>query len=108
VTVTSDEIRHALEAPVSRIVGAVRKTLDNCKPELSADLIDNGITLAGGGALLKGLDRLLSEETGLSVTVAKEPLLAVVHGTGVMIQQTQHSVFDHPQNTLIGRGNRSA
>lgn len=87
VTISSDEIREALMEPVTRIVEAVRMSLERCPPELAADLIDHGIVLAGGGALLRGLDRLLSEETGLPVTVADEPLLAVAKGTGTVLQE---------------------
>jgi len=87
VTISSQEIREALLGPVTRIVGAVRMSLERCLPELSADLIDHGIVLAGGGALLRGLDRLLAEETGLPVTVADEPLLAVAKGTGIVLQE---------------------
>ncbi len=87
ITITSEEIRDALMEPVSRITEAVRVTLEKCPPELAADLIDHGIVLAGGGALLRGLDRLISEETGLSVTVADDPLTAVANGTGRILQE---------------------
>lgn len=87
VTVTSDEIREALSEPVSRIVEAVRVSLERCPPELAADLIDHGIVLAGGGALLRGLDRMIQVETGLPVTVAKDPLLAVAKGAGTVLEE---------------------
>jgi len=87
VTVTSEEIREALMEPVTRIVEVVRMTLERCPPELAADLIDHGIVLAGGGSLLRGIDRLLSEETGLPVTVADDPLTAVANGTGIVLQE---------------------
>jgi len=87
VTVSSDEIREALLEPVTQIVEAVRMSLERCPPELSADLIERGIVLAGGGALLRGLDRLISEETGLPVSVAEEPLTAVAKGTGIVLQE---------------------
>jgi len=87
VTITSDEIREALSEPVSRIVEAVRVSLERCPPDLSADLIDHGIVLAGGGALLRGLDRMIQVETGLSVTVAKDPLLAVAKGAGTVLEE---------------------
>jgi rod shape-determining protein MreB len=86
VSITAREIRTALQDPVSNIVKAVRDTLEHCPPELSADLLDRGIMLAGGGALLKGLDRLIAEETGLPVFVAEEPLVAVARGTGIVLQ----------------------
>jgi len=87
ITISSEEIREALMEPVTRIVGAVRQTLEHCLPELAADLIDHGIVLAGGGSLLRGLDRLLAEETGLPVTVAESPITAVANGTGVVLQE---------------------
>ncbi|MDT8389221.1 MAG: rod shape-determining protein [Lentisphaeria bacterium] len=87
INITSEEIREALMEPVTRIVGAVRATLEHCLPELAADLIDHGIVLAGGGALLRGLDRLLAEETGLPVMVAESPITAVANGTGIVLQE---------------------
>ena len=87
VTITSQEIREALMEPVTRIVEAVRITLERCPPELSADLVDSGIVLAGGGALLRGLDRLIAEETGLPVHVAEDPLSAVAEGTGKALSE---------------------
>lgn len=86
VKITAQEIRMALLAPITSIVEAVRIALDRCPPDIAADLIDSGIMLAGGGAKLVGLDRLITEETGLSVLVAEDPLNAVVKGTGVMLQ----------------------
>lgn len=82
VSITSEEIREALAEPVAQIVEAVRLTLENTPPELSADLIERGVVLAGGGALLKGLDRLLCEETGLPFHLADDPITAVALGTG--------------------------
>ena len=87
VTISSEEIREALMEPVTRIVEAVRMTLERCPPELSSDLIDHGIVLAGGGALLRGIDRLISEETGLPVAVAGDPLTAVASGAGTVLQE---------------------
>ncbi len=86
VRVTAGEIRAALQDPVTTIIETVRSTLENCPPDLAADLIDRGIMLAGGGALLSGLDKLLSEETDLPVFVADDPLRAVARGTGIMLQ----------------------
>ncbi|MBI3312475.1 MAG: rod shape-determining protein [Candidatus Omnitrophica bacterium] len=82
VTVSSEEIREALAEPVSQIVEAVRLTLERTPPELSADLIERGVVLAGGGSLLRGIDRLLSEETGLPFHLAEDPITAVALGTG--------------------------
>jgi len=85
LTVTSEEIREALQEPVSAIVDAIRITLEKCPPELSADLVDRGIVLAGGGSMLRGLDRLIMEQTGLPVTLAEDPLSAVAEGTGIAL-----------------------
>jgi rod shape-determining protein MreB len=86
VDISSTEIREALLEPIASIVETVRTTLERCPPELAADLIDHGIVLAGGGALLRGIDRLITEETGLPVNVADEPLLAVAKGTGIALE----------------------
>ncbi len=86
VVVTSQEIRQAMSDPIESIVGAVRYALERCPPELSADLIDRGIVMSGGGALLRGMDKLVEEETGLSVHVADDPLSAVALGTGKIIE----------------------
>lgn len=90
LAITSEEIREALNEPVSAIVNAVRVTLERTPPELSADIVDRGVVLAGGGALLRGLDQLLSKETGLHVTVAEDPLTAVVLGTGKYLEELKH------------------
>ena len=87
VTTTNEEMREALDEPVQAIVGAVRRALEKTAPELSADIYESGITLAGGGALLKGLDRLIAEETGLKVNVTEDPLLVVALGTGIAMEQ---------------------
>ncbi|MFO7275196.1 MAG: rod shape-determining protein [Bacillota bacterium] len=80
--VTSEEIRKAMAEPVAAIVEAIKVTLENTPPELAADIMDRGIVMTGGGALLKGLDVLISKETGMPVHVADEPLLCVVKGCG--------------------------
>jgi len=82
LAISSQEVREALLEPIATIVESVRVTLERCPPELSADLVDRGLVLAGGGALLRGLDRLLQEETGLPVHIAEDPLSAVAEGTG--------------------------
>ncbi len=87
LTITSDEIREALQEPINQIVEAVRTALERTPPELSADIVDKGIVLAGGGALLKGLDMLLREETGLPVMIADDPLSAVVLGCGKALDE---------------------
>jgi rod shape-determining protein MreB len=94
LTVTSDEIREAMREPVSAIVDAVRVTLERTPPELSADIVDRGIVLAGGGALLRGLDQLLKKETGLHVAVAEDPLTAVVLGAGKYLEALNNFVDD--------------
>ena len=86
ITVSSEEIREALEEPVQTIVGAVRRALEKTAPELSADILESGITLAGGGALLKGLNTLISEETELYVHLADDPLTSVALGTGMVME----------------------
>lgn len=88
VTITSQEVREALSDPVNTIVDAIKNTLENTPPELSADIIDHGITLTGGGALLRGLDCLISTETNMPVNVAENPLDCVVDGTGKSLEIT--------------------
>ncbi len=85
LTITDSEIREALAEPISIIVNAVRVALERTPPELSADIVDRGIVLTGGGSLLKNLDKLLREETSLPVSVAEDPLSSVVLGTGKML-----------------------
>jgi len=82
VTLNSDEIREALYEPLSAIANAVRLALEGTPPELSADIVDKGIMLAGGGALLKNIDVLIREETGLPVMIAEDPVSSVVLGAG--------------------------
>ncbi len=86
VTVKGPEIRESMAEPLSVIVEAVKRTLEKTPPELAADIIDRGIMLAGGGALLKGLDTLISHETGIVVHVAADPLSCVVLGTGRVLE----------------------
>ena len=85
IHITSQEIREALGDTISAIVDAVRNALERCPPELSADLVDRGFVMAGGGSLIRNIDRLLSEKTGLPVIVADDPLSAVANGTGVVL-----------------------
>ena len=87
LTITSEEIREALQEPVSAIIEAIRITLERCPPELSSDLVDRGIVLAGGTSQLRGMDKLLAEQTGLPVHVAEDPLSAVAEGTGVVLHE---------------------
>ncbi len=86
VKITSVEIYKALSEPVSSIIEAIKATLEHTPPELAADIMDRGIVMAGGGSLLRGLDRLVSEETGMPVHLADEPLLAVAYGAGRVLE----------------------
>ncbi len=81
VTITAAEVREALDDPLHKIIDAIRSTLENTPPELAADIIDRGITLTGGGALLRGIDTLINEETSIPVHIADNPLDCVVEGT---------------------------
>lgn len=89
ITITSTEIREALSEPLSHIIEAIKVTLERTPPELAADIIDQGITLAGGGALLKGLDRLINNETGMPVYIAENPLDCVAEGTGKVLENIE-------------------
>lgn len=86
ITVTSEEIREALSEPLSHVIEAIKVTLEKTPPELAADIIAQGIMLAGGGALLKGLDLLIHAETGMPVKVAERPLDCVADGTGKVLE----------------------
>lgn len=87
--VSSVEIREAISEPIHAIVECVKETLEDTPPELAADIIDRGIVLAGGGALLRGLDRLINQETGMPVHIAPDPLSCVVIGTGKCLDSLQ-------------------
>lgn len=87
LTVTSEEIREALQEPLSSILDAIRVTLERCPPELAADLVDRGMVMSGGGSLLRGIDLLIAEHTGLPVHRADDPLSAVAEGTGVVLSE---------------------
>jgi len=101
ILVTAEEIRKAVDEPVSRVVEAVKTTLDSCPPELSGDIMDRGIVLTGGGALLHGLDERLRHETGIAVHIAENPLNAVVMGTGRCIEE-----FEALEKVLISEPRR--
>ena len=85
--VSADDIREALQDPLSQIVETVRTTLEKTPPELASDIVDRGIILSGGGALLRGLDKLISKEVGITVKIAKNPLDCVVAGTAVCLEK---------------------
>jgi rod shape-determining protein MreB len=89
ITINENEVRDALSEPVNIILDTIKVTLENTPPELAADIVDRGIVLAGGGALLRGLDVLIKEETGLPVIVADDPLTAVVRGVGKMLDELE-------------------
>ncbi|MBQ2823650.1 MAG: rod shape-determining protein [Oscillospiraceae bacterium] len=96
VKVSSAEIREALAEPLSNVIEAIKVTLEKTPPELAADIIDQGITLAGGGALIRGLDKLINKETGMPVYVAESPLDCVADGTGKVIDEIEklHEVLN--------------
>ncbi|HUW16234.1 MAG TPA: rod shape-determining protein [Actinomycetes bacterium] len=96
IVVSAEEIRKALEEPVNAIVDAVKTTLDKCPPELSGDIMDRGIVLTGGGALLKGLDERLRHETGMPILIADNPLDSVAMGSGKCVEE-----FEALQQVLI-------
>src|SRR5438045_9800922 len=82
VRVHSSEVREAVQEPIQQIVDAVRRALEITPPELAADIVDRGIVMTGGGALIRGLEVLLSQETGLGINVDDDPLSCLVRGTG--------------------------
>ncbi|MDD5238754.1 MAG: rod shape-determining protein, partial [Candidatus Omnitrophica bacterium] len=90
VTITSEEVREALQEPVRAILEITKISLERTPPELAADLIEHGIVMAGGGSLLRGLDKLISEETGLPVHIADDPLTAVANGTGKVLDNIHY------------------
>jgi rod shape-determining protein MreB len=89
-TISSNEILEALTEPLNQIVSAVKSALEQTPPELGADIAEKGMVLTGGGALLRDLDRLLMEETGLPVIVADDPLTCVVRGSGKALEKMEH------------------
>jgi rod shape-determining protein MreB and related proteins len=101
VSVKGPEVRESMAEPLSVIIEAVKRTLERTPPELAADIIDRGIMLAGGGALLKGLDTLISHETGIVVHVAADPLSCVVLGTGRVLEN-----FKQLERVFSGRSSR--
>ena len=101
VTLSAGEIRNALEEPIHAIVDAVRTTLDNTPPELAGDIMDRGIVLTGGGALLHGLDERIRHETGMPVHVATDPLSSVALGAGKCVEE-----FEALQQVLVSENRR--
>jgi len=84
-----EEIREALQEPVTQIIDAVKRTLEMAEPELAADLVENGITMAGGSSLLRGLTTVISNATGLDVRLAEDPLTCVARGTSVYLENLE-------------------
>ncbi|OQA01442.1 MAG: Rod shape-determining protein MreB [Planctomycetes bacterium ADurb.Bin401] len=97
IVITSEEIREALKEPIAGIIEAVTSTLEKAEPELAADLIENGLHLAGGGSLLRGMDKVLANATGLKVIRADEPLTCVARGTSVYLENLElwKDTIDH-------------
>ena len=94
--ISAGEVRHAIAEPVGAVVDIVKTTLDKCPPELAGDVMDRGIALTGGGALLRGLESRIREETGMPVQVADNPLDSVVLGTGKCVED-----FDTLRQVLV-------
>jgi rod shape-determining protein MreB len=101
VLISTEQIRHAIDEPVTAIVDAVKMTLDKTPPELAADLMEQGIVLAGGGALLHGLDLRLAHETGIPVVIAQDPLNCVAIGSGQCLEE-----FEALKQVLITSSSR--
>jgi rod shape-determining protein MreB len=101
IVVTAEEIRKAIEEPVNAVIDAVKVTLDKCPPELSGDIMDRGIVLTGGGALLRGLDERLRHETGMPIHIADNPLHSVAMGSGKCVEE-----FEALQQVLISEPRR--
>ena len=101
VLLTSEEVRRAIDEPVNKIVNAVKECLDLTPPELSGDIMDRGIVLTGGGALLRGLDERLRHETGMPIVIAEDPLDCVVKGAGRCVDE-----FDVLQQVLVPESHR--
>ncbi len=103
IVITSEEIREALQEPIAAIINAVTGTLERTKPELAADLIDNGIHICGGGSLLRGMDTMLANATGLKVERVEEPLKSVAKGTNTYIENLEmwKDIIDHPEYKMV-------
>src|SRR6188472_1772288 len=101
ITISAEEVRRAIEEPVNAIIDAIKTTLDRTPPELAADIMDRGIVLTGGGALLRGLDKRLRHETGMAVRISDTPLQAVVLGSGKCLEE-----FEVLQRVLVSPSSR--
>ncbi|MBA7701776.1 Cell shape-determining protein MreB [subsurface metagenome] len=89
IVITSEEIRGALRKPIAAIIDAVTRTLEKTEPELAADLIENGVHICGGGSLLRGMDTVLANATGLKVEIVEDPVSSVAHGTSVYMENLE-------------------
>ena len=89
IEISSAEVRDALNEPINSIVDAIKSTLEKTPPELASDIMENGIMLPGGGALLRGLDKLVKQETGMPVQIAENPLDCVALGTGKSVEDQE-------------------
>ena len=100
IVITSEEIREALREPIAAIIDAVTRTLEKAEPELAADLIDNGIHVCGGGSLLRGIDKVLANATGLDVYRVEDPMSCVARGTSVYLENLElwKDTMDHGEN----------
>ncbi|NLW45880.1 MAG: rod shape-determining protein [Firmicutes bacterium] len=92
ILITGREVQEALAEPIASIIEAVKLTLERTPPELAADILDRGVVLAGGGSLLRGIEKLLAEETGMPVQIADQPLTCVARGTGIALERNYHDV----------------
>jgi len=99
MVITSEEIREALQEPISTIVELVTRTLERAEPELAADLVDNGVTLAGGGALLRGIEQVMASATGLDVRIADDPVTCVARGTNIFLEDIER-LKEHLQSDM--------
>lgn len=88
--ITSEEVREALLDPLERIIAGIKNVVEQCDPELVSDLVDNGLVLTGGGALLRGIDALMNEQLGIPVRVIDDPLTTVVRGTAICVEHLNH------------------
>jgi rod shape-determining protein MreB len=93
IKVSYGEISHALDKSISKVEDAILRALENTPPELASDIYRNGLYLTGGGALLRGLDKRIAQKTKLPVSVAEDPLRAVVRGTGIALKNTERFSF---------------
>jgi len=100
IVVTSEEVRSALSEPVKTIIEVIKDTLEETPAELAADLVDKGIVLAGGGALLRGFPELLAQETELPINIADDPLTCVVRGTGIYLEELDNIKLASKENLI--------